>query len=125
MTKSILVVEDDPVICQLISWRLKKLGYEVSGTAQTAEEAISRIRSGVPDLILIDIVLEGGVDGTALGSQVRREFGIPFIYLTAHSDDETLSRAIDTGPSGFLLKPFKDEELKVAIEVALKQVPGV
>lgn len=124
MTKSILVVEDDPVISQLISWRLKKLGYEVKGTAQTVKEAISRIRSGAPDLVLIDIILAGGDDGTALGSQIRREYGIPFIYLTAHSDDETLSRAIDTGPSGFLLKPFKDEELKVAIEVALKQVPG-
>jgi len=124
VTKSILIVEDDPVISQLIAWRLKKLGYGVVGTAQTAEEAISRIRSGAPDLVLLDIVLEGGVDGTALGSQIRKEYHIPFIYLTAHSDDETLSRAIETGPSGFLLKPFKDEELKVAIEVALKQVPG-
>lgn len=124
MTKSILIVEDDPVISQLIAWRLKKLGYGVVGTAQTAEEAISRIRSGAPDLVLLDIVLEEGVDGTALGSQIRKEYHIPFIYLTAHSDDETLSRAIETGPSGFLLKPFKDEELKVAIEVALKQVPG-
>lgn len=124
MTKSILVVEDDPVISQLISWRLKKLGYEVSGTAPTVEKARSLLKSKVPDLVLIDIALQEGVDGTALGSRIRTEYGIPFIYLTAHSDNETLSRAIETGPSGFLLKPFKDEELRVAIEVALKQVQG-
>ena len=124
MTKSILVVEDDPVISQLISWRLKKLGYEVSGTAPTVEKALSLLKSKVPDLVLVDIALQEGVDGTALGSRIRREYGIPFIYLTAHSDNETLSRAIETGPSGFLLKPFKDEELRVAIEVALKQVQG-
>ncbi len=124
MTKSILVVEDDPVISQLISWRLKKLGYEVSGTAPTVEKARSLLKSKVPDLVLIDIALQEGVDGTALGSRIRTEYCIPFIYLTAHSDNETLSRAIETGPSGFLLKPFKDEELRVAIEVALKQVQG-
>lgn len=124
MTKSILVVEDDPVISQLISWRLKKLGYEVSGTAPTVEMARSLLKSKVPDLVLIDIALQEGVDGTVLGSQIRKEYSIPFIYLTAHSDNETLSRAIETGPSGFLLKPFKDEELRVAIEVALKQVQG-
>lgn len=124
MTKSILVVEDDPVISQLISWRLKKLGYEVSGTAPTVEKARSLLKSKVPDLVLIDIALQEGVDGTVLGSQIRKEYYIPFIYLTAHSDNETLSRAIETGPSGFLLKPFKDEELRVAIEVALKQVQG-
>jgi len=124
VTKSILVVEDDPVISQLISWRLKKLGYEVSGTAPTVEKARSLLKSKVPDLVLIDIALQEGVDGTVLGSQIRKEYYIPFIYLTAHSDNETLSRAIETGPSGFLLKPFKDEELRVAIEVALKQVQG-
>lgn len=124
MTKSILVVEDDPVISQLISWRLKKLGYEVSGTAPTVEKARSLLKSKVPDLVLIDIALQEGVDGTVLGSQIRKEYCIPFIYLPAHSDNETLSRAIETGPSGFLLKPFKDEELRVAIEVALKQVQG-
>jgi len=122
MTNSIFIVEDDPIISQLISWRLQKLGYRVSGTAQTAEDALIHLKSDTPDLILIDVMLQGEKDGTELARQIRKEHGIPFIFLTGHSDNETISRVIDTGPSGFLLKPFKDEELKVAIELALTHI---
>lgn len=122
MTNSILIVEDDPVISELVSWRLRKLGYEVSGTAQTGLEALRQIQAHRPDLILIDIMLQGEMDGTDLARQINREFSIPFIYVTAYSDKETMARVIDTAPSGFLLKPFKNEDLKVAIELALKKV---
>jgi len=122
MTSSVLIVEDDPVISELVSWRLRKLGYEVSGTAQTGLEALRQIRAHPPDLVLIDIMLPGDMDGTDLARQINSEFSIPFIYVTASSDNETISRVIETAPSGFLLKPFKDEDLKVAIELALKKV---
>ncbi len=122
MTSSVLIVEDDPVISELVSWRLRKLGYEVSGTAQTGLEALRQIRAHPPDLVLIDIMLPGDMDGTDLARQINSEFSIPFIYVTAYSDNETISRVIETAPSGFLLKPFKDEDLKVAIELALKKV---
>lgn len=122
MTNSIFIVEDDPIIAQMISWRLQKLGYEVKGSAQTGEDALAQIRNVIPDLVLIDIMLKGEMDGIELGARITKEYGIPFIFLTAHSDNETLGRAIETNPSGFLLKPFKDEELRVSIEVALKKV---
>ncbi|MCQ8894677.1 MAG: response regulator [Methanolinea sp.] len=121
MDNSILIVEDDPIISQLISWRLQKHGYHVSGAAQTAEEALLHIERNPPGLILIDINLPGKMDGTELARQVRARFKIPFIYLTGYSDEGTVSRVLDTDPAGFLLKPFKDEELKVAIELALKK----
>lgn len=121
---SILIVEDDPIISQLIQWRLEKLGYHVSGRAQTAEEALERMRKEKPDLVLVDINLPGKMDGTDLARRIRKEIHIPFVYLTAFSDEETISRVLDTGPAGYLLKPFKDEELKVTIEIALRQPKG-
>ncbi|MDI9632536.1 MAG: response regulator [Methanolinea sp.] len=121
---SILIVEDDPIISQLIQWRLEKLGYHVSGRAPTAEEALEKMRKDLPDLVLIDINLPGSMDGTDLARRVREEFHVPFVYLTAFSDDETISRVLDTRPAGYLLKPFKDEELKVTIEIALRQPKG-
>ncbi len=120
MNDSILIVEDDPIISQLISWRLEKFGYRVSGRVQTAEEALERIKEERPDLVLIDINLPGSMDGTELARRIRDEFHVPFIYLTAYSDSETISRVIDTEPAGYLLKPFKDEELQVTVELALR-----
>lgn len=120
MNGNVFIVEDDPIISQLIGWRLEKLGFHVSGSAQTAEETLEKIKEERPDLILIDINLPGAMDGIELARTVRNKFQIPFIYLTAYSDSETISRAIDSDPAGYLLKPFKDEELKVMIELALR-----
>ncbi|MDH7491958.1 MAG: response regulator [Methanolinea sp.] len=120
MNGGILIVEDDPVISQLIGWRLEKMGFFVSGKTQTAEEALDKIKDGRPDLILIDINLPGTMDGTELARRIKEQFQIPFIFLTAYTDSETISRAIDTEPAGYLIKPFKDEELKVMIELALR-----
>lgn len=120
MNGGILIVEDDPVISQLIGWRLEKMGFFVSGKTPTAEEALDKIKDGRPDLILIDINLPGTMDGTELARTIKEKFQIPFIFLTAYTDSETISRAIDTEPAGYLIKPFKDEELKVMIELALR-----
>lgn len=120
MNGGILIVEDDPVISQLIGWRLEKMGFFVSGKTPTGEEALDKIKDGRPDLILIDINLPGTMDGTELARTIKEKFQIPFIFLTAYTDSETISRAIDTEPAGYLIKPFKDEELKVMIELALR-----
>lgn len=120
MNGGILIVEDDPVISQLIGWRLEKMGFFVSGKTPTGEEALDKIKDGRPDLILIDINLPGTMDGTELARTIKEKFQIPFIFLTAYTDSETISRAIDTEPAGYLTKPFKDEELKVMIELALR-----
>lgn len=120
MNGGILIVEDDPVISQLIGWRLEKMGFFVSGKTPTGEEALDKIKDRRPDLILIDINLPGTMDGTELARTIKEKFQIPFIFLTAYTDSETISRAIDTEPAGYLIKPFKDEELKVMIELALR-----
>lgn len=120
MNSGILIVEDDPIISELIGWRLEKMGFYVSGKTQTAEEALGKIKDERPDLILIDINLPGTMDGTELARTVKEKFQIPFIFLTAYADSETTSRAIDTEPAGYLIKPFKDDELKVTIELALR-----
>lgn len=120
MNGGILIVEDDPIISQLIGWRLEKMGFFVSGKTPTGEEALDKIKDGRPDLILIDINLPGTMDGIELARTIKEQFQIPFIFLTAYTDSETISRAIDTEPAGYLIKPFKDEELKVMIELALR-----
>ncbi len=115
----ILVVEDEAVVAMDIEERLRRLGYEVAGHAVSGEEAISLAASRLPDLVLMDIRLRGAMDGIAAADEMRRRFSLPIVFLTAFSEDETLDRAKRIEPSGFILKPFKDSELKSAIEIAV------
>lgn len=116
----IYLIEDDEIIVKTTKWRLEKLGYELCGQASTGEEGILGIEKALPDLILIDIGLGGSMDGIAVGRTVKQRYTIPFIYLTAQADPETLARAKATQPSGYIVKPFEDRNLKVAIEIALR-----
>jgi signal transduction histidine kinase len=115
----ILVVEDERIVARDLASALTELGYAVPATVATGEEAIARVRELRPDLVLMDIRLPGAVDGIQAASSVREEHGIPVIYLTAHSDDETLRRAMQTEPVGYLVKPFSPPQLRCAIEIAL------
>jgi diguanylate cyclase (GGDEF)-like protein/PAS domain S-box-containing protein len=117
--KRILVVEDQGIIAMDLRHRLVSLGYEVPATLPSGEEAIERCAELRPDLILMDIRLGGALDGIQTAELIRAEHDIPLIYLTAHSDDQTLSRARQTEPHGYLLKPFEDRELLLTIEIAL------
>ncbi|MFH0968169.1 MAG: response regulator [Methanobacteriota archaeon] len=121
MTKGsrILVVEDEMVISLEISATLRRLGYEVIGQAITGLDAIHLADEADPDLILMDIRLKGDMDGIEAASRIRENNDRPVIFLTAHSDDVTLERAIAVSPSGYLIKPFKDRELYSSIELAL------
>lgn len=121
MTKgsSILVVEDEMVISLEISATLRRLGYEVVGQAITGEDAVRLAEEADPDLILMDIRLKGEMDGIEAASRIREKNDRPVIFLTAHSDEVTLERAIAVSPSGYLIKPFKDRELYSSIELAL------
>ena len=116
---TILLVEDDNIIAKVISWRLEKLGYSLCGRASSCAEAMDLLRQNVPDLILMDINLKGETDGIETAKMIKKRIHIPVIYLTSHSDDETLARAKETYPEGFITKPFNDNDLKVAIELAL------
>lgn len=115
----ILVVEDEIIIAEDIQRKLKTMGYDVSAIVSSGEEAIKKIKENIPDLILMDIVLYGGMDGIETAGQIHSLFDIPVVYLTAYADEKTLERAKITEPFGYLIKPFKERELQITIEIAL------
>ncbi len=115
----VLIVEDENIVAMDIEVRLRGLGYEVAGTVPSGEEAIEFVRDSPPDLILMDIMLKGKVDGVEATSQIRKISNIPVIFITAYSDEATLNRAKVTEPFGYLLKPFEERELHITIEIAL------
>ncbi|MCG2830068.1 MAG: response regulator, partial [Desulfobacteraceae bacterium] len=115
----ILIVEDEGVIAKDIKNILIFLGYSVIAVSSSGEEAIEKAKEMHPDLVLMDIVLEGDMDGVKAAEQIRDSFDIPVIYLTAYSDNTTLQRAKITEPYGYILKPFQERELYTTIEMAL------
>lgn len=118
---SILVVEDEPIVAEDIANRLTRMGYAVIGVVESGEEAIAIARATPPSLILMDIVLEGELDGIEAAQWIRDSLQIPVVYLTANADEITLQRAKATVPFGYLLKPFKERELQVTIEIAISR----
>ena len=115
----ILIVEDDSIIAMDIENRLKKLGYSVSGIVNYAEKAIEKVEELNPDLVLMDIVLKGEMDGIDAAEIIRSRFDIPVVFLTAYADEERFERAKLTIPFGYILKPFQDRDLKITIEMVL------
>jgi DNA-binding LytR/AlgR family response regulator len=118
-TATILIVEDELIIAENLRQILLDLGYSVGKTAASATEAKKLIRENNPDLVILDITILGAVDGIDLAAMIKEEFHIPFIFLTSHSDPETLGRAKETYPYGYLVKPFQEHDIKVAVEIAL------
>lgn len=116
----ILIVEDEILIAQVIADQLKRLGYEIVGIVNSGGAALTLAAETHPDLVLMDIVLKKhGMDGITAASQIREQFQIPVIYLTAYSDDATLRRAKVTEPFGYIVKPFDQRDLRIAVELAL------
>lgn len=119
MTKpKILISEDEVIIAEDIAATLEELGYETCAI-DSGEDTIDMIREMRPDLVLLDINLRGDADGVDIGSRIKEEFHIPFIYLTAYADRATIDRAKKTEPDAFLVKPFDEKSLRSAIEIAL------
>ena len=116
---NILVVEDEPIVAKDIQMSLQRLGYGVPAMAASGEDAIRKTRESHPDLILMDIVLKGKMDGVETVNQIRKQYDVPVIYLTAYADDHTLERAKKTAPAGYMLKPYQPNELRTTIELAL------
>lgn len=115
----ILVVEDEAVIAKNLQRRLEKMGHSVPAVIATGEEALKETKHQRPDLVLMDIVLLGEMDGIEAADQIRACCDIPVIYLTAYADKKTLKRAKKTEPFGYIVKPFEDKELSITIEMAL------
>ena len=117
MKRRILIVEDEAVTSVLLEKTLKELGYEVVGSAFDGVEAINLARDKKPDIVLMDIRIQGDMDGIETAKRIYQQYKIPIIYLTAHSDDDTIRRAVESGPFGYLIKPFKERELYSNIEM--------
>jgi PAS domain S-box-containing protein len=115
----ILIVEDEHVVALDLQSSLETLGYKVVAYAATGEEAIRLVDSASPDVVLMDIHLQGTIDGIEAYSRIRARHNLPVIYLTAYSDPDTLERAKITEPFGYILKPFELRELRTTIEMAL------
>ena len=115
----ILVVEDERLVALDIQRTLIELGYRVAGSAARGEDAVRKARAARPDLVLMDIRLDGPMDGIDAASAIQKELQIPVIYLSAFSDADTMRRAGRAAPSGFLLKPFNQAELVCAVDMAL------
>lgn len=114
---SILIVEDEWVVARDMRRCLEDAGYRVTAAASSTSEALARIEDECPDLVLIDIVL-GGADGIFLAQELQRS-DVPFVYVTAHTDPDTLARAKETAPLGYVVKPFDDRQLLSTIDLAL------
>jgi signal transduction histidine kinase len=115
----ILVVEDERIIALHLRQQLTKLGYDVPNAVSTGDHALRRVEESPPDLVLMDINLKGKLDGIATAAEIRRSCSVPIIFLTAYSEEHTLTRAAATNPQGYLLKPFSERELHAMIQVTL------
>ena len=115
----IMIVEDEILIAMELSHRLKKVGYEIVGTFTNGEQAVPKALELLPDIILMDITLAGELDGIETTKLIQKKKNIPVIYITAFTDVITLDRAKQTGPYGYLMKPFEQRELESTIEVAI------
>lgn len=119
MSARILIVEDERVTAEDLSDILTDLGYDVTAAVSSGAEAIVQAESNPPDIALMDIHIQGDMDGAQTAVVLRQRFNIPVIYLTAHADGETVARAKDAGPLGYITKPFQEASLQASIEIAL------
>lgn len=116
--KRIMVVEDEGITALRIQGSLKQMGYVVTSMVFTGEEAVEKAAEDNPDLVLMDIILDGEMDGIEAAGQIHALHDIPVIYLTAHSDEKILKRIRSTSPFGYITKPFDERELRIVVEIA-------
>lgn len=117
----ILIVEDEHIVAMGIKHMLKNIGYTLAGVASSGEDAIKKAESTFPDLVLMDIMLKGEMNGIEAAKEIKTRFGIPVVYLTACSDSKIVDRAWKTGPLGYIVKPFDEKDLQKSIDVALRR----
>ena len=115
----ILIVEDNPIVAEDLKIKLIDLGYDITATAYSGEQALESVESQRPDIALMDIRLGKGMNGIDTASKLKDKYKVSVIYLTAHADDDTVFRAKFTEPYGYIVKPFDDIELKSVIEIAV------
>ena len=122
MTRTrVMVVEDERIVALNLQRRLTKLGYEISSVVTSGSEALRHINQDRPDIVLMDVNIEGDIDGIETASRIPEEYNLPVVYLTAYSEEATLQRARTTQPYGFLLKPISERELHATIQMVLER----
>lgn len=115
----ILIIEDDPIIASDIADYLNNVDYRVSGIAYNPKMAFDELKNNLPDLILLDINLNSDKNGIDIAAFIHQNLSIPFIFLTSYSNREVLNKAKITEPSGYIVKPFDEDDLFATIEIAL------
>ena len=116
---NVLIVEDEPLIAEDIRLFLGNIDYSIAGVAYDSTKALDLLATRNPDAVLLDITIRGDMDGIEIGEIIRKNYKIPFIYLTSHSDSNTIERAKKTFPDGYLLKPFDERDLLTSLEMAV------
>ncbi|AIE72541.1 MULTISPECIES: response regulator transcription factor [unclassified Synechocystis] len=119
MATKVLIVEDERLVAQHIAQLLKNNGYEVCAIASQGDGALKKIAELYPDLVLLDIRIKGEIDGVEVAERIKSLYSIPIVYLTAFSDGETLERAQKTNPQGYVIKPFRREQLLSTVAIAI------
>ncbi|MFT4599870.1 MAG: DNA-binding LytR/AlgR family response regulator [Arenicella sp.] len=122
MSKRILIVEDEPMIGEDIKLVVENLGYEVVDIVDNATSAIQVLSDQKVDLVFLDVQLNGEIDGIRLGEKINYLFQVPFLYLTSYFDDNTVFRIRKTNPVGYIVKPFKDSDIKVNLGLAFSNL---
>ncbi|MHB8897486.1 MAG: sigma 54-interacting transcriptional regulator [Thermoguttaceae bacterium] len=121
IASSILIVEDEQIVAVDVESVLEQIGYRVAGIAATSEEACRMAVETKPDLVLMDVRIDGPIDGIETARQIRQLLDVPIVFLTAYTDAETLDRAKQIGPCGYLVKPFAQRDLQATLEIALEK----
>ena len=116
------IVEDSTVISMTLNDMVEQFGYSVCGPFSNASEALEKFEEELPDLILMDIVIKGSMDGISLAHEINRRLQIPIIYLTGHSDQAKLDRARITAPLGYIIKPFDPKQLQITLDMAVRKI---
>ena len=115
----ILIVEDEPVIAENISMYLNNEDFEVSGIAYDNIEAKEQLHTNTPDAVILDINLSSNEDGIDIANLINKSYQLPFLFLTSHSDKQTLQRAKAVKPSGYIVKPFNEKTLLASLEIGI------
>lgn len=118
---SVLIVEDEMIIAKDLSLTLAKLGYHIAGHCISGEDAIQLAGQKKPNIILMDIMLKGYMTGIDAAKEIRDKYNIPVVFVTAYSDEDTLNRTVGAAPFGYIVKPFKANDLRATIQTALNR----
>jgi PAS domain S-box-containing protein len=119
MSGKLLIVEDEPIVAIDLRDELREMGFEVTGLAESADSAMMSVEEDKPDLVLMDISIDGSMDGIQTARVLRDLYEVPVVFLTSYSDSETISRATRETPYGYLTKPFKSRDLQAMLRTAV------